>query len=166
MSKRKLNRRQRWGEENIQPGRTGRAQKRERDISRQLNAGELSSEQLGLVIAHYGQQLDIEALEGEDQGKVHRCFARANIDSLVTGDRVIWRAGANLTGVIEARLERRTSLTRPDNFGQLKPIAANIDHIIMVFAAEPEPHQNLLDRYLVAAETVGIPPILDRKSVV
>ncbi len=160
MSKRKLNRRQRWRVEKIQQERTARAQKRERDISRQLNAGELSSEQLGLVIAHYGQQLDIEALEGEDQGKVHRCFARANIDSLVTGDRVIWRAGANLTGVIEARLERRTSLTRPDNFGQLKPIAANIDHIIMVFAAEPEPHQNLLDRYLVAAETVGIPPIL------
>ena len=160
MSKRKLTRRQQWRVEKIQQERTARAQKRERDVGRQLQAGELSSEQQGLIIAHYGQTLDVEALEGDDQGKVHRCHARANIESLVTGDRVIWRAGSNLSGVIEARLDRRSCLTRPDPLGQLKPIAANIDHIIMVYAPEPEPHQNLIDRYLVAAETVGIPPIL------
>lgn len=160
MTKRKLNRRQRWRIEKIQQERSERVQKRERDIGRQLQSGELSSEQLGLIIAHYGQQLDVEALEGEDRGKIHRCFARANIDSLVTGDRVAWRAGPNLTGVIEARLERRSCLTRPDSHGQLKPVAANIDHLILVFAVEPEPHQNLIDRYLVAAETVGIQPVL------
>ncbi len=160
MSKRKLNRRQQWRIEKIQKERTTRSEKHERDVGRQLQAGNLSSEQVGLVIAHYGQQLDIEALEGEDRGQIHRCFARANIDSLVTGDRVVWRAGPDHTGIIEARQPRRSALVRPDNFGQLKPIAANIDHILMVFAVEPEPHQNLIDRYLVAAETIGITPIL------
>src|SRR5690606_16274775 len=160
MSKRKLNRRQIWRIEKIQQERTARSEKHERDVGRQLQAGNLSSEQTGLVIAHYGQQLDVEALEGEDQGHIHRCFARANIESLVTGDRVVWRAGPDRTGVIEARQPRRSALLRPDNFGQLKPIAANIDHILMVFAVEPEPHQNLIDRYLIAAETIGITPIL------
>ena len=42
-----------------------------------------------------GQQLDVEALEGDRKGDVVRCFVRANIDSLVTGDRVVWRPGKN-----------------------------------------------------------------------
>jgi ribosome biogenesis GTPase / thiamine phosphate phosphatase len=160
MSKRKLNRRQQWRVEKIQKERTDRSQKRERDIGTQLQSGDLSSEQVGLVISHFGQLLDVEALEGEDQGKIHRCYARANIDSLVTGDRVIWRAGKDYTGVIEARTERKSCLTRPDPYGDMKVVASNIDHIIMVFAAEPEPHQNLIDRYLVAAQIVQIEPIL------
>ena len=160
MAKRKLNRRQQWRVEKVQEERTLRAQKRERDISRQLQAGELSEEQEGIVIAHFGQLLNIEALEGEDKGEIHSCHVRANIDSLVTGDRVIWRAGKDLTGVIEARLERQTVLQRPDNFGNLKPVAANIDYIVIVIAPEPEPFQGLVDRYIVAAETVGIPPVI------
>jgi len=105
-------------------------------------------------------RLDIEALEGEDTGQVFRCFVRANIDSLVTGDRVTWCEGADNTGVIVARQERHSLLQRPDNFGQLKPVAANIDHIVLVIAPEPEPHDNLIDRYLVAAENTGIPAVL------
>ncbi|WP_250654997.1 small ribosomal subunit biogenesis GTPase RsgA [Alkalimarinus coralli] len=160
MAKRKLNRRQQWRIEKVQEERTLRAKKRERDISRQMQAGDLSEEQEGIVIAHFGQLLDIEAIEGEDKGEIHRCHVRANIDSLVTGDRVIWRAGKDLTGVIEARLDRQTILKRPDNFGNLKPVAANIDYIVIVIAPEPEPFQGLVDRYIVAAETVGIPPVI------
>ncbi len=160
MAKRKLNRRQQWRVDKVHEERTQRAQKRERDISRQMKAGDLSEEQEGMVIAHFGQLLDIEALEGEDKGEIHRCHVRANIDSLVTGDRVIWRAGKDLTGVIEARLERQTLLQRPDNYGNLKPVASNIDYIVIVIAPEPEPFQGLIDRYIVAAETVGIPPVV------
>ncbi len=39
-------------------------------------------------------------------------------------------------------------------------MAAGIDQILIVFAVEPEPHANLIDRYLVAAEATGIPPVL------
>ncbi len=160
MAKKKLNRRQQWRVDKVHEERTNRAQKRERDISRQMQAGDLSEEQQGTVIAHFGQLLDIEALEGEDKGKIHRCHVRSNIDSLVTGDKVIWRSGKDLTGVIEARVERETLLQRPDNFGNLKPVAANIDYIVIVIAPEPEPFQGLIDRYIVAAETVGIPPVV------
>jgi ribosome biogenesis GTPase len=51
-------------------------------------------------------------------------------------------------------------LERPDARGQLKPVAANIDQILIVFAVEPAPHANLIDRYLVAAEATGIAPVL------
>ena len=73
MAKRKLNRRQKWRVEKIQNERVQRAVNKERDISRQLQSGDLSCEQKGLVISHFGQHLDIEALEGEDKGKIHRC---------------------------------------------------------------------------------------------
>ncbi|HCN44829.1 MAG TPA: ribosome biogenesis GTPase RsgA, partial [Pseudomonas sp.] len=49
---------------------------------------------------------------------------------------------------------------RPDSRGQLKPVAANVDLIVIVFAPAPEPHANLIDRYLVAAEHAGIRPLL------
>jgi len=45
-------------------------------------------------------------------------------------------------------------------YGTLRPIAANIDYIVLVVAPYPEPHANLIDRYLVAAESVGITPLI------
>jgi ribosome biogenesis GTPase len=160
MAKRRLNKQQQWRIDKIQNERTERSNRKEREIDERLDASELGAEQAGLVIAHFGQQLDLEALEGERSGKVLRCHARANIGKLVTGDRVVWRPGSDDTGVIVARQDRRTLLQRPDNFGQLKPVAANIDHIILVIAPEPEPHHNLIDRYLVAAEVTGIPAVI------
>jgi ribosome biogenesis GTPase len=55
---------------------------------------------------------------------------------------------------------RSSELQRPNNQGELKPVAANIDFIVIVFAVEPRAHANLIDRYLVAAEASGIEPVL------
>ena len=63
-------------------------------------------------------------------------------------------------GVVVAQLPRASELCRPDARGVLKPVAANIDRILVVIAPRPEPHANLLDRYLVAAETLGIEAII------
>jgi ribosome biogenesis GTPase len=160
MSKRKLNRRQTWRAEKIQQERSDRALKKERNLGRQIQSGELSSEQQGLVICRYSKHFEVEALEGEDRGVIHRCVSRANIDSIVTGDKVVWRAGSDSSGVIESRLERRSILQRPDNFGRLKDVAANIDQVLIVIATEPAPQSNLIDRYLVAAELMNIRPII------
>jgi len=160
MSKRKLNRRQTWRAEKIQEDRTKRALKKERDLGRQMQSGELSSEQQGLVICRYSKHFEVEALEGEDRGTIHKCVSRANIKSIVAGDKVVWRAGADQTGVIESRHDRLSLLERPDNFGKLKPVAANIDQMLIVIACEPAPQLNLIDRYLVAAELMNIRPIL------
>ena len=160
MSKRKLNRRQTWRAEKIQHEREKRSHNKARDLARQIQSGELSSEQLGLVICRYSKHFEVEALEGEDIGKIHRCVSRTNLGSIVAGDKVIWRAGAEQSGVIESRLERKSILERPDNFGNLKAVAANIDQMLIVIACEPEPQPNLIDRYLVAAELMNIRPVL------
>jgi ribosome biogenesis GTPase / thiamine phosphate phosphatase len=107
---------------------------------------------LGLIVCHYGQQLDVEPLEGTSQGELLRCHQRSNLPPLVTGDKVIWQPDGEHTGVIVAQQPRHTVMSRPNNRGQLRPIAANVDCVVVVIAPVPEPFGNLIDRYLVAIE--------------
>ena len=160
MTKRKLTRRQGWRIQKIQDERIARAKKRESQIEQTLNDGQLGAEQRGLVVAHYGAQLDVEPVNGS--GDIRRCHLRANLPPLVTGDNIIWRAvkGDEEAGVVVALDNRRNLLSRPDSKGQLKPVAANIDYIVLVIAPLPTPHANLIDRYLVAAEAIGIEPVI------
>ncbi|MCV6627948.1 MAG: small ribosomal subunit biogenesis GTPase RsgA [Cellvibrionaceae bacterium] len=161
MSKRKLSRRQAWRIEKIQAERAERASKKRARELQQLDADALGPEQQGLVIAHYGGQVEVEALEagadGEQQSQ--RCHLRANLGSIVTGDRVVWRAGQSL-GVIEAVLPRQSELSRPDSHGKIKTIAANIDRLVIVIAPYPEAFGNLIDRYLVVAELLHFEPLI------
>jgi ribosome biogenesis GTPase len=155
MGKRKLTRQQAWRVEKIQDERVRRAARRQSGIEEALEGGSLGPEQEGLIVAHYGTQVAVEAGPGE----IRRCYLRANLEGLVTGDRVVWCEGEP-TGVVVAQLARHSVLSRPDPYGKLKPVAANIDQIMLVIAPLPEPHGNLVDRYLVAAETVGIEPVI------
>lgn len=161
MAGRKLTRQQRWRVEKIQAERNRRAERREQTTQTGLEHDAFGHEREGRVIAHFGRTLEVEEiLEDGLPGERYRCHQRANIEALVTGDRVSWREGEANTGVVVGRFDRHSTLERPDMRGQLKPVAANIDRILIVFAAEPVPHANLIDRYLVAAETTGITPSL------
>mgnify|MGYP003589988754 CR=1 FL=1 len=114
----------------------------------------------GLVISRFGQHADVEA----EDGTIHRCNLRRTVRSLVTGDRVVWREGdATLHGissVVEAVHPRQSELQRPDYYDGLKPVAANVDQIVVVSAVLPEFSTNIVDRYLVAAENIGVEPLL------
>ncbi len=68
MAKRQLNRRQNWRIEKIQGERAARAAKRESATLETLEGGDLGPEQTGLVIAHFGVQVEVEAQEGEATG--------------------------------------------------------------------------------------------------
>ncbi|WP_210397561.1 small ribosomal subunit biogenesis GTPase RsgA [Motiliproteus sediminis] len=155
MSKRKLTRRQSWRIQKVQEERAERAQRKAQKIEVELTSGELGPEQEGLIISHFGAQVDVE---GSDR-IIRRCHLRANLGSLVTGDRVVWRDGEP-NGVIVATLPRRSLLSRPNMHGDLRPVAANIDYIVITVAPEPTPYANLIDRYLVAAESVDIEPVI------
>ncbi len=159
MTKRKLTRRQQWRIEKIQEERSARATKRDQQADEALNESDLGPEQHGLIITHYGMQVVVESTEGDSAGQQQRCHFRSNLGSLVTGDRVVWRAG-NPLGVVVAVLPRDSALQRPDPHGDMKTVAANIDRIIIVVAPYPEPHANLIDRYLVAANAIDIEPVL------
>lgn len=156
MSKRKLTRRQQWRIEKIQQERLKRAQKKQADLL--PDSSQLGPEQPGLVVTHYGQQVKIEDIQGQEHG----CHFRTNLKQLVVGDEVIFQASERdgELGVVSAIKPRRNLLSRPDNYGNLKPVAANLDRLLVVFAPEPAPSSQLLDRYLVAAELAGITPTL------
>lgn len=156
MSGRKLTRQQRFRIERKQQERNQRSARRESREQEKLESGEYGGEQPGRIIAHFGRSLEVES----EHGSLHRCHLRANIESLVAGDRVSWREGNDGSGVVVARHARSSTLERPGFKGQLKPVAANLDRIMIVFAAEPAPFPNLIDRYLVAAEDTGIQPML------
>lgn len=133
-----------------------RAEKKARTSLEKIGTDTLGPEQEGTVISHYGAALDVEDL----QGNVYRCSARQNIGDLVCGDQVIWQPAHDQSGVIVALKPRKSLLARPDFYRQLKPVAANIDQILVVVAPQPELSTDLIDRYLVAAEIIHIPPVI------
>lgn len=159
MSKRKLTRKQAWRIDKIQQERAARAEKKEAQIHKEESEGNLGAEQEGLVIAHYGTQVEVQGISEDDSAPPKRCHMRANLGSLVTGDRIIWR-DADPMGVVVAVLPRLSALSRPDPHGDMKTVAANIDNILVVIAPLPKPHSFLIDRYLVAAEAIGIKPVI------
>lgn len=116
--------------------------------------------QEGLVISRHATLADVENQAGE----VIRCNIRRTLDSVVVGDKVVWRAASEqlqgVGGIIEARHSRHSQLSRPDYYDGLKPIAANIDRIIIVSAALPQLSLNIIDRYLVICELIEIEPII------
>ncbi|QXW25579.1 ribosome small subunit-dependent GTPase A [Acinetobacter johnsonii] len=136
----------------------------------------------GLVVQHYGRQLEVQALSvpeahpkkpavsaGEPEpfwkpielGSVWRCHTRTNLEALVTGDRVKWQADPNTgLGIITAIHPRQSLLTRPDRYHKVKPVAANVSLIVIVFASFPEVAPSLIDRYLVACADADIPALL------
>ena len=126
-----------------------------------LQSGELGAEQVGLVSTRYSNQVDVVT---SPTSEPQRCYLRSNLESVVTGDHIIWRPGKPY-GVVCAVQPRQTVLDRPDSRGKLRPVAANIDRIVIVIASEPRPHANLIDRYLVAIEHRGIQPILLRNKI-
>lgn len=115
----------------------------------------------GVVITRFGQHADIE---DSQTGVIHRCNLRRSIESLVTGDNVVWRPGVEslqgIAGVVEAVHERHSVLTRPDYYDGVKPVASNVDQVVIVSAILPELSTNIIDRYLIATEQVGFKPLI------
>ena len=104
-----------------------------------------------MVIARYGKQALIETRAGDRL----LCHLRAHLESPVAGDNILWLPTEE-TGVVNAVVTRRNVLQRPDAQGRLRPVAANIDLMLIVYAPEPAPQANLIDRYLVAAENMEV----------
>lgn len=156
MSKRRLSRQQ---QERISTRQTQKQHRADTGADVE-NVGDLGPEIPGLVVCHYGQQLEVEADESGPKGRLFRCHQRSNLPPLVSGDRVVWQANGDASGVVVALTPRRNVFYRPGFGGVLKPVASNIDWVLIVLAPLPRPHMNLVDRYLVAVETLGLRPLI------
>ncbi len=121
-----------------------------------------SNHRTGLVVTSYGAKMDIE----DSDGITHRCTSRRKHGTIVCGDRVVWEPSHDNQGIVVELLKRDTLLSRPDDIGREKAIAANIDQLIIVTtvkALDDEGyrfHANLIDRYIIAAENLDITPVL------
>ena len=158
MAKRRINDQQQRRIKNIQQKRREKASSNQQQKTDALSQQGLGEEQTGIIITNYGQALIVE----DKQKQLHRCVARQNLGALVCGDRVIWQAALaeNNEGVIVAVEERQSLLQKPGFGGKLKPMAANINQIVIVSAIEPPPKPYLIDRYLIAAENLPATPII------
>ena len=156
MAKRNLTRRQAWRVEKIQKDRLKRAQSQSSKAEDLVKQNNLGPEQMGRIVAHFGANLDVE----DEQQTAHHCLIRANLPDLVCGDRVIWQSTGDELGIITSLVPRDNLLARPNYHGHLKPVAANIDQMLIVAAPQPALDEDLINRYLVAAELTEIAPVI------
>ncbi len=126
----------------------------------------------GRVIVVHGEHISVE----DSRQVIYRCSLKKRIGMVVCGDHVLWNAAPHHTGVVTKILPRHSLLARPDMRGKLKPIAANLDQLVIVVAprlshAKNEfgsnlarccelPDTELIDRYIAAAETASMRPTI------
>ena len=105
----------------------------------------------GLVISHLGKGIAVES--GND---IVLCQTLRKLETVVVGDQVLFTRSNAEQGRIEQILPRRSVLQRPSRGEQIRPVAANIDTIFVVFAAEPVCDFLLIDQYLAITENCNI----------
>jgi len=89
------------------------------------------------------------------------CACRKNIPPLAVGDFVKVANTSKGEGVITALEPRQNILSRPNSLNHFdKPVAANIDLMIVVLSHEPPPDFFLIDEYLVIANLYGFEILL------
>ncbi|CAJ0690195.1 Small ribosomal subunit biogenesis GTPase RsgA [Ralstonia edaphis] len=109
----------------------------------------------GLVIAAHGRHYLVE----REGGGFLQCFPRGKRSECAVGDRVVYETTAVDQGVVVRVDERRNLLYRSDQF-KSKVLAANLDQVIIMLGTEPSFSEDLLGRALVAAESLGITPLI------
>jgi ribosome biogenesis GTPase len=105
------------------------------------------------VIATYSRRMRLALADGRE------------VDARIKGKRIKPVCGDQVEvqpidnesdWLITAIAERRNELTRPNMRGQVEVLAANLDYMLVVAAAEPKADWFIVDRYLCAAELMDI----------
>ncbi len=115
---------------------------------------------LGRVLERDGAVYRVETPAGEVRAALRGKVKQDERGKVVVGDRVAVEpsAGGDLWGIVSVE-PRRTLLERrvPEGRGT-RPVAANVDQVLVVTAArDPDPIPQLVDRLLVVAEANEIP---------
>ena len=114
----------------------------------------------GVVLASYGRGALVED-DAQGARATLRCSLQGRKQQLVCGDRVAWiYRPANDGAAVESIEPRRNLVERIDARGRAEPVAANIDRLAVVVAAEPAPDWFLVDRYWAGALLKDIPTLL------
>ena len=105
------------------------------------------------VIATFSRRMRLRL----DDGGVVDARIKGKRVKPVCGDRVDAEPIENESDWLITNIsERRNELTRPNMRGKVEVLAANLDYLVVVAAAEPKADWFIVDRYLCAAELMGI----------
>lgn len=108
----------------------------------------------GLVIATYSRRMRLRL----DDGAEVEARIKGKRLKPVCGDRVDAEAiPAESDWLITAIQKRDNELTRPNLRGDTEILAANLELLVVVAAASPVTDWFIVDRYLCAAENMGVP---------
>ncbi len=111
------------------------------------------SEQHATVIATFSRRMRLRLGDGtEVEARIKGKRLKPVCGDRVTAERIAGESDWLITG-IEAR---DNELTRPNMRGQVEVLAANLDYLVVVAAAEPKADWFIIDRYLCAAEIMSI----------
>jgi len=101
----------------------------------------------GTVLASYGRGALVQA-----GARTLHCALSGRKQRIVCGDRVAWSYPPSADGPTVQSVEpRRNLIERIDMRGRAEPVAANIDQLAIMVAAEPAPDWFLVDRYWAGA---------------
>ena len=109
-----------------------------------------------LVLVSYGSRGVIEFADGTQSD----CLYRRSVGRPYCGDRVFVERVDGQSTVVTEILARTNEFARADARQNKKAIAANLDQVLIVIAAAPEPSTDLVERYLVAVHSLGIRPVI------
>lgn len=114
-------------------------------------------QQSATVIATYSRRMRLRL----ESGEVVKARIKGKRIKPVCGDFVQAEPIENESDwLITSIDERQNELTRPNMRGQIEVLAANIDTLVVVASVSPLPDWFIVDRYLCAAELMGVNPIL------
>jgi len=109
------------------------------------------------VIATYSRRMRLRL----ENGEIVNARIKGKRTKPVCGDFVQAEAIENESDwLIKSIDERRNELTRPNMRGQVEVLAANIDTLVVVASVSPIPDWYIVDRYLCAAELMGVDSML------
>ena len=113
----------------------------------------VNTEDVGLVVATFRRRMNIRLSDGSEVS----ARVKGRLLRPVCGDRVgIEPIQGESDWLITGVLERQNQLTRPNTRGDIEILAANITFLIAVAANPPKPDWFIVDRYLCAAEFMGV----------
>jgi len=109
------------------------------------------------VIATYSRRMRLRLAEDtEVEARIKGKKLKPVCGDYVTAEPIDNEDDWLITGICD----RENALARPNMRGQVEVLAANVDLLIVVAAAAPEPDWFILDRYLAAAENMRVDAVV------
>ena len=109
------------------------------------------------VIATYSRRMRLRLAEDKEvEARIKGKKLKPVCGDYVTAEPIDNEDDWLITGICD----RENALARPNMRGQVEVLAANVDLLIVVAAAAPEPDWFILDRYLAAAENMRVDAVV------